>query len=415
MSGQQAGARRAPCDKRNVLATLPERGAVPVYLFVLPWSLSGVGGVNQVVINLAREMQQQGHFQPLILVTEWNATEAAETVECGLPTLRWRVRPYHAGMGLREKLAYRLWERRFRVQFEQLCRARGVAAVNVHYPGAGALALQRCVAAMARPVPLILSFHGADLGALRRAPAPERALWSAALPRMDALVTCSRDLRRELLDIFGAQLRVTVIHNGLDAAGFAAMAGRADRPAGRSILNVAKFEHKKGQDVLLDAFASLAADFPDLTLTLAGASDHALPGLEQQAARLGVAGRVRLLRDVPHAQVAALFGAATVFALPSRQEPFGIVLLEAGALGLPVVASAVGGVPEILDDGVTAHLVPPDDAASLARALRAVLSDAGGAQAMGARLREHVSRHFSWHASTAGYAALLPSAPFPLH
>lgn len=391
----------------------PERAAAPVYLFVLPWSLSGVGGVNQVVINLAREMQKQGHFQPLVLVTDWDASTPAEGSEFGLPTLRWRVRAYHSGMGLKEKLAYWLWERRFRAAFEQLCRRRRVAAVNVHYPGATALALQRCVAAMAQPVPLILSFHGADLNALQRAPAPERALWAAALPRADALVTCSRDLRRQLLDTCGAQLNVSVIHNGLDAAGFAAMAGGTPPPGGRTILNVAKFEHKKGQDVLLDAFASLAAEFPDLTLTLAGASDQALPSLERQAARLGVSGRVRLLRDVPHAAVAQLFASATVFALPSRQEPFGIVLLEAGALGLPVVASAVGGVPEILEDGVTARLVPPDDAARLAQALRAVLRDPDGAQAMGARLRAHVQTRFSWHASSAGYAALLPAASHP--
>jgi glycosyltransferase involved in cell wall biosynthesis len=392
------------------LVNLPERGAAPVYVFVLPWSLSGVGGVNQVVINLAREMQKQGHFQPLILITDWDAAEPAPGSEFGLPTLRWRVRAYRSGMNLKERLAYWLWERRFRAQLEQLCRDRRVAAINVHYPGASALALQRCIAAMAQPVPLILSFHGADLGALRRAPPAEQALWAAALPRADALVTCSRDLRRQLLDICGEQLNVSVIHNGLDAAGFAAMASVAPEPAraARTILNVAKFEHKKGQDVLLDAFATLVADFPDLTLVLAGASEHALPELERQAARLGVSGRVRLLRDVPHTAVAQLFAGATVFALPSRQEPFGIVLLEAGACGLPVVASAVGGVPEILEDGITAHLVPPDDAARLAQALRTVLDDPGGAQAMGARLREHVRSHFSWRASTAGYAALLP-------
>ncbi|KQV79077.1 hypothetical protein ASD15_20655 [Massilia sp. Root351] len=397
------------------LERFAERGAAPVYLFVLPWSLTGVGGVNQVVINLAREMQKAGHFEPLILITDWDAQSPQAGTECGLPTLRWRVRAYHSGMGLKETLAYRLWERGFGRALEQLCRTRRVAAINVHYPGASALALQRCVAAMARPVPLILSFHGADLGALRRAPAAERALWAAALPRANALVTCSRDLRRELLDTCGAQLNVSVIHNGLDAAGFAAMAAPAGAApgAGRTILNVAKFEHKKGQDVLLDAFASLAADFPDLTLTLAGASDQALPGLEQQAARLGLASRVRLLRDVPHAAVAQLFASATVFALPSRQEPFGIVLLEAGAFGLPVVASAVGGVPEILDDGVTARLVPPDDAAGLAEALRAVLRNPDAAQAMGARLRQHVQNRFSWHASSAGYAALLPASSLP--
>lgn len=387
--------------------------SAPVYLFVLPWSLSGLGGVNQVVINLAREMRKQGRFEPLVLIGDWSATTPVAGSEHGLETLRWRIRPYHAAMGLAERLAYALWEPGFRRRLERLCRERQVAAINIHYPGPSALALQRCVAAMAQPVPLILSFHGEDLGSLRRAAPAERLLWRKALPRFGGLAACSRDLARLLKQEFGAQLPVAVVHNGLDAAGFAAQAPSGPAAASRVILNVGKFEHKKGQDVLLAAFATLAAEFADLTLTLAGASDKALPVLRAQAVQLGVAARVTFLPDVQHAGIAALFAGASVFALPSRQEPFGIVLLEAGAFSLPVVASAVGGVPEILEDGVTARLVPPDNAASLAQALRAVLADPAAAQRMGARLHAHVTAHFSWSASNARYAELLERADAP--
>lgn len=388
----------------------PPSNRLPVYLFVLPWSLAERGGVNQVVINLARTMRQQGQFEPLFLIADWDATSPVPGSEHGLATLRWRIRSYHAGMGLKEKLAYLLWERGFRPALEALCRERNIAAINMHYPGPIALALQRCIGAMERPVPLLLSFHGSDLTTLRQAPAAERALWQQALPRMDALVACSRALGQQLTELFGPALKVAVVHNGLDSARFVAQAAAAAAPAGtaqRSILSVGKFEHQKGQDVLIDAFASLAAEFPDVTLTLAGATARALPLLRLQAERLQLAGRIRFLQDVPHADIAALFAGATAFVLPSRLESFGIVLLEAGAFGLPVVASAVGGVPEILTDGQTGLLVPPDDTAGLARALRAVLADAGAAKAMGARLREHVAANFSWTASNAGYAKLL--------
>lgn len=389
---------------------------LPVYLFVLPWSLQGVGGVNQVVINLAREMQKQGQFEPLFLIADWDAPSPVAGSEHGLATLRWRIRSYHAGMGIKEKLAYRLWERGFSRALEALCIERNIAAINMHYPGPIALALQRCIARMKRPVPLLLSFHGTDLTTLRRASAEEQLLWQRALPRMDALVACSRALRLQLIELFGPALKVTVVHNGLDAARFAAQAATAARPgtpAARTILSVGKFEHQKGQDVLIDAFAGVAAEFPDVSLTLAGATDHALPALRQQAERLQLSGRIRFLQDVPYENIAALFAGASLFALPSRLESFGLVLLEAGAFGLPVVASAVGGVPEILTDGQTAHLVPPDDVTSLARALRTMLADTSAAQAMGARLREHVAANFSWTASNAGYVELLRQAALP--
>src|SRR5690606_25667459 len=124
----------------------------------------------------------------------------------------------------------------------------------------------------------------------------------------------------------------------------------------------------------------------------------------------GLVGRVHLFPDIPHAQVANFFRAASLFVLPSRQEPFGIVLLEAGAFGLPVVASRVGGIPEILTDGATGRLVAPGDAEELAASMRSVLTDRVTSVEMGERLRRHVFSRFAWTTAYEKYIALLEEA-----
>lgn len=379
----------------------------PVYMFVLPWSLEHGGGVNQVVLNLAREMQRDGAFEPLLLVMDWNAARPQWGESMGIPMLRWRVRPYMSPLGWRQALAFRLWETRFRPAFLRLCRRYRVAAVNVHYPIASTFTLERACAAAQPPLPLLLSFHGTDASSLLRCSAAELAQWRTLLERARSVVACSRALCSELVALFGETVRPAIIHNGLDGDAFRALAGAPVRRGERLILSVGKFTGIKGQDVLIDAFAAIAADYPDARLQLAGASGEALEPLRQHSARLGLDGRVQFLPDLPHSEVAACFARAELFVLPSRRETFGIVLLEAGAFSLPVLASRVGGIPEVVGDGDTARLVPPDDAAALAEGLRTLLDAPDAARAMGARLQRHVQANFSWRRGCAAYAALV--------
>jgi glycosyltransferase involved in cell wall biosynthesis len=98
---------------------------------------------------------------------------------------------------------------------------------------------------------------------------------------------------------------------------------------------------------------------------------------------------------------------ARVLCLPSRSESFGVALLEAGAYGLPVVASRVGGIPEIVTDGETGLLVPPEDPAALSDALERVLSDPERARRLGDNLRRRVVADFSWTRAYQDYRALL--------
>jgi len=104
--------------------------------------------------------------------------------------------------------------------------------------------------------------------------------------------------------------------------------------------------------------------------------------------------------------VIQLLSHATVFACPSLYEPLGIVNLEAMACGTAVVASAVGGIPEVVSDGETGLLVPPDDPGALAGALGALIADPARAAALGRAGRERAVAEFGWQAVAAQTAAL---------
>jgi glycosyltransferase involved in cell wall biosynthesis len=128
----------------------------------------------------------------------------------------------------------------------------------------------------------------------------------------------------------------------------------------------ARLEEQKGQDVLIEAAAGVHRLGLEFTLALAG-EGSCRAALEQQAARLGIAARVRFLGQVE--AIGPLLLAADAVVLPSRWEGLPLTLLEAMARGRPVVASAVGGIPEVLEDAVNGRIVPADDAGALAAVL----------------------------------------------
>ncbi len=380
------------------------------YLLVLPWSLEHLGGVNQVVINLGREMKNSGTFEPVVLITDWNATVPIWEEMQGLKALRWRIRPWKYNMSIKERIAFWVWERSFRPAFQRFCIEQRVAVVNPHYPSPSAMTLGRIIMGVTNHIPFVVSFHGADVNSYQNATVLARAEWLRLLRCADAVVVCSNDLGGKVRDVFGGEVITRVVHNGLDADAFVAMADIAASKEQRVILNVGKFENKKGQDVLIKAFATIAGDYLDVNLVFIGATDAALPALRELCIDEGIADRVHFHPDVPHQEIANFFQHATIFALPSRQEPFGIVILEAGAFGLPVVASRVGGVPEILTDGKNGRLVSPNDPIVLADCLRSILDHPAESQEMGARLRDHVRSNFTWSAAFKKYHSIAVSA-----
>ncbi len=171
--------------------------------------------------------------------------------------------------------------------------------------------------------------------------------------------------------------RVVVVPNGVEIGRFApgppdrALRAALGLPAEGPIVGyVGRLEHGKGPDVLLAAAERLQQKIPAVSLLVVGDGPLA-PAL---AARARAAG-VRLTLAGQRGDVAALLRLCDVVAVPSRQEAFGRILIEAMAAERPVVAAAVGGIPEVCTDGVTGLLVPPEDPDALAAALAATLSD----------------------------------------
>ena len=184
---------------------------------------------------------------------------------------------------------------------------------------------------------------------------------------------------------------------------------RAPGDPGKRLLFVGRLAAVKGVPVLLEALRGLVARHPELHLTLIGdGPDRA--GLERAAGQAGLAGHVSFTGYLSQAAVAELLKQADLFVLPSFAEGVPVVLMEAMAAGLPVVATAVGGVGELVADGTSGLIVPPGDAGALAAAIDRLLADPGRGREMGRAGAAHVARAFDSGKEAARLAALLDGA-----
>lgn len=166
-------------------------------------------------------------------------------------------------------------------------------------------------------------------------------------------------------------------------------------PRGRRnvVLFLGRIEAAKGIHELLEAVAGLRESVPDVELVCAGAGD--IEGAARRAERLGIEDAVRFPGWLGAPQKWAWLKRAGVFVLPSHAEGLPMSLLEAMAAGLPVVASAVGGIPDVVTHGVNGLLMAPGDAAELERALRRLLRDPKLAAGLGAAGRETIRARYS--------------------
>ena len=240
------------------------------------------------------------------------------------------------------------------------------------------------------------------------------------------IIAVSAGMREDILRVYPEvdPDKVTVIHNGIDLAGWQRPTGeeaeRAEQvarshgidPTRPAVVFVGRITRQKGLPHLLRAARSLPADVQ--LVLCAGAPDTPALAAEVQAGveelRATRSGVVWIDTMLPRRDLIAVLTACTVFVCPSVYEPLGIVNLEAMAVGLPVVASATGGIPEVVDDGVTGVLVPIDQVsdgtgtpvdperyeADLAAVLTAVAGDEQRAREMGAAGRRRAEEHFSW-------------------
>ena len=174
-------------------------------------------------------------------------------------------------------------------------------------------------------------------------------------------------------------------------------------PTGRYVLALGRVVEKKGFDLLIRAFAPIAARHPDVVLAIGGDGPFE-PVLRALVEELHIAGQVCFLGRLSRTEVARAMDHAEVFVMPSRLEPFGIVVLEAWRAGRAVIATSRGGAPEFVEDGSTGLLVDPFDTAALGAAMDRLLGEPGLGKALGRAGRARVAA-FDWPTIAQHYQA----------
>lgn len=245
-----------------------------------------------------------------------------------------------------------------------------------------------------------------------------RKVYAAALRltlSLDQRIICVSDAtRRDVIDeCSAAEAKVQVVHNGIDPSAFPAQPDRqkvrqelglGQRPV---LVTIARLTDAKGHRYLLAALPSLLDRWPELCCLFVGEGELE-DALQRMARELGVERACRFVGV--RTDIADILAAADLFVLPSLSEGFPFVLLEALAMGCPVVASRVNGIPELIEEGKTGLLVPARDPHSLASAILKLLSDPAAASRMGAAGRMVVRERFTADRMVANTTAIFDAA-----
>jgi len=220
----------------------------------------------------------------------------------------------------------------------------------------------------------------------------------------DAVTGCSRFVLDDAESRFGMPHgRGRVIPNGVDVDE-EVRPRPLDLPFARFVLTLGRAVEKKGFDLLLRAFAQIAREHPDVGLVIGG-DGPALAELVRRTDEAGLTERVRFPGVLSRDEIAWAMGAAEVFVLPSRVEPFGIVVLEALRAGCPVVVSGRGGASEIVRDGIDGLVVDPMQTDALGMSVARLLTDKELARRLGTSGRARAT-DFDWRSIAARYRAV---------
>jgi glycosyltransferase involved in cell wall biosynthesis len=277
----------------------------------------------------------------------------------------------------------------------------------VHAHGSQGGVLARVARSLAPGVPVAFTPHNYAFTNYFTNPL-ERGAYRAietALSPLASRVICVCEAERRIADSIGPSSRTRVVYNGIEPLEAAAPSAvtQERRRRGPVICVVAELQPPKGVLTSVEAMPAVLARFPQASLLIAGDGAERSQ-LEERARALGVGESVLFLGHVDG--VAGLLGGSDVFVQPGWAESFPYSILEAMSLGLPIVATDVGGVGEAVEDGVTGCLVPRQDPAALAEGIVSLLSDPERAKALGLAARERMMERFQLTTMVEGTLAV---------
>lgn len=273
-------------------------------------------------------------------------------------------------------------------------RARPRTVLHSHDTRSDLVAL---VAARLTGTPLVISNHAWHPADLKRKVL--ESIRARLMKHADLVISVSRNTNQETLDRGIPARKCVCLYSGVDVSPYRHPPPKAEARAALGldeddivIGNVARLWPEKEQASLIDAAAILAPDHPRLRFLIVGDGPLEM-ALRAQIARLGLERQV--LMPGYRQDLVSVMAAIDTFAFPSSAEGTPMVIYDAMAIGLPIIASPVSGVGELLDDEQTALFVPPADSEAMARAIERLLADPSLARALGARAREIVESEYA--------------------
>jgi glycosyltransferase involved in cell wall biosynthesis len=367
------------------------------------------------LVELLKRLQAAGH-EVEVFTSSYRG--APDQVFAGIRVHRFRYFPRRwenltheeaAPDRMKRSLLYRLMPACFvlagMVAIWRLCRRTRYDVIHVHWPLP--LALFGWAAQQARPAPLVTTFYGVELRWVKGALPFLKGFLAWAARRSDRVVAISNYTAAELRELADVPIEVipytTSLPDVTPAPAPAPTPASAAQDGTGPVLFVGRLVERKGVAHLIEAMARLGRGDEGPRLEIVGDGPER-PRLEVLARRLGVANRVAFRGKIAPDELQASYARAAVCVLPSvldargDTEGLGVVLLEAMNHATPVIASRVGGIPDIVEDGVSGLLVPPGDPDALAAAVRRLGDDPALARRLGEAGRRRLREQFSWPA-----------------
>lgn len=362
--------------------------------------LPQLGGLEIAVASVARELALAGHS--VTVVTASPSFRSSKTTEANnivvfrlpfaLPRLVFRSGRHKLVTSFVKSLASPVLIPTCLLGLTQIIKKEKPQIVNLHYIAENAFYVLS--ARRFADFDLVVNLHGNDIERYWHRSSLSRWLTRTTLNRADMVLANSTHILNQAKKILPeVREKSAVVGNGVYPEEFIT----DDRfPHHRPyILSIGNFSYQKGFDILVRAFAQVHQECPGVDLIMAG-DGHDRDRCQRLAAQFNVNGNLHFLGRVERGLLPALLNGCELFVLPSRKEAFGIVVLEAMAAGKAVVATRVGGVPEIVTHMKDGLLVEPDSPEELAGGIDRLLSDTDLRRRLGAQASKTARQRFSW-------------------
>lgn len=345
-----------------------------------------IGGVEVLAQNLIPSLQKRG-YEFIIISTKTEPEQHDESQYNGIPVYRF---PFW------DSLSYKNLALLIQIK-QKIVKLKAIFAPElVHINAVGIDNFFHMLTNDSHSPSLLVTLHGEWLSG-------EDGLVSRTLRDANWVVGCSAAIiekgRQLVPEIY---THSSIIHNALEVPGLTPESLLFDEPR---LLCLGRLSHEKGFDLAMTAFGKVVSRFPKTRLIIAGDGEERV-NLEREIKKIGLTDFVELVGWVAPEEVPRLINSCTMVVVPSRKETFGLAALESALMGRPVVATGVGGLPEVVVHEQTGLLVENENSDALAEGVLFLLNNPEAARQMGQRARCRAIEKFSWDQYVDSYDAL---------